>query len=170
MQRGNAPDRTAAAHLPPLIACTSSSSRSSHPESVWNPDRSSGRGGVAQAISRYRSPYCCPWWQQLAEIGGRGQLGREGRSREKRTRIFRAAKNGGRGNEDGIKVGSRQFDKCKNPKSDSSDEGAEGENTRRKGESAAGPGRFRFGGELRWGRHSQPQKRSSAQHSHSHST
>lgn len=66
IQRSNAPDRTAAAHLPPLIACTSSSSRSSHPESVWSPGRSSGKDGVARATVRYRSPCCCPWWAQLA--------------------------------------------------------------------------------------------------------
>lgn len=34
----NAPDRTAVAHLPPPVACTSSGFQSSHPGWVWSQD------------------------------------------------------------------------------------------------------------------------------------
>ena len=80
----NPPDRTAAARPPPLIACKSSNSRSSRPESVWTRGRLLATGGVARGTAQYRSPCCYPLrrYAQLAEKEGPAG---EGRSREKTT-------------------------------------------------------------------------------------
>jgi hypothetical protein len=80
----NPPDRTAAARPPPLIACRSSNSQSTHPESVWIRGRSLATGGVARGTAQYRFPCCYPL-RQCAQLAEKEGPAGEGRSREKTT-------------------------------------------------------------------------------------